>query len=370
MVNTEQNTNQNQMKQLNIDEIKIMLDTNIPNREVDKKKYSEDKYIVFDKSMLYYPDTDTKIDTSKFNQYPYFTMDVAYPEMYLYRLTLQQKIEFFFNKDRMNAILKKNANFTEQNNEIVKQTGGKTESDVTIKDIKNKNEELKNIIQQSKEYDEKENCIMIEKIEGYRTDAETKDNTKIRYKNGEFLLGKSQLKINEVKIKTMDSYFDNKKKEFYNEIKNFEKENNEKLNNIFASKDDNTKRVSIQSFDTIDNPYKTKKIEDLKTSLKEYLLVLEKFVKSYENIFIKENGFTEKIKVINDEINNKNNFDDYFIKVNRISNKNEGIQILIEDLINKLTNKLKDINEQQLEKKIDDIKKNFDEKLNKKKNRI
>jgi len=80
------------MANIDIRTIKILLDTNIPGKEI----------IPLTKSILYEPGLK---DTGNWNQYPYFTMEAAYPESYLTGLPHDEQLEFFFNKSKMNSIL-------------------------------------------------------------------------------------------------------------------------------------------------------------------------------------------------------------------------------------------------------------------------
>ena len=91
------------MSMIDIRTIKILLDTNIPGKEV----------IPLTKSILYYPDTNNKNKQQNpeiMNEYPYFTMDVEYPEMYLSTLGYTKQLEFFFNKQKMSEILQLKTN--------------------------------------------------------------------------------------------------------------------------------------------------------------------------------------------------------------------------------------------------------------------
>lgn len=64
--------------------IKLLLDTNIPGSQI----------VPLTKSVLY----QAKMDTSKWNDLPWFTMDAEFPEGYLSTLTYEQQMEFFFNR--------------------------------------------------------------------------------------------------------------------------------------------------------------------------------------------------------------------------------------------------------------------------------
>jgi len=79
---------------IDIRTIKIILDTNIPGK----------KPIPFTKSMIYNP---LLSNTNDLNEYPYFTVDILFPELYLYQLPYEKQIAFFFNRSFMETILQK-----------------------------------------------------------------------------------------------------------------------------------------------------------------------------------------------------------------------------------------------------------------------
>ena len=76
------------MARIDIREISILLDTNIPGKEIVPLK----------KSIIYQP---KMTDTSSWNELPYFTSDAEYPEGFLARLPYEKQMEFFFNKTTM-----------------------------------------------------------------------------------------------------------------------------------------------------------------------------------------------------------------------------------------------------------------------------
>jgi len=92
------------MSSIDIRTIKILLDTNIPGKEV----------VQFTKSTLYEPEIANKngandkagqMPKAVLNELPYFTMDIEYPESYLVSLPYTKQVEFFFNKQKMTEIL-------------------------------------------------------------------------------------------------------------------------------------------------------------------------------------------------------------------------------------------------------------------------
>lgn len=106
-------------KTINIFPIKIMLDTNIPGAAGATSSATSDtsgansgsdpsSFIPFDKSLIHSSagPGSVPLQTGSFNNYPYFTMDVKYPETYLQNLPYDKRFEFFFNKQMMTRVLK------------------------------------------------------------------------------------------------------------------------------------------------------------------------------------------------------------------------------------------------------------------------
>ena len=96
-------------KTINIFPIKIMLDTNIPGAASGANSGSDpSSFIPFDKSLIHSSAApgSVPLQTGSFNNYPYFTMDVKYPETYLLSIPYDKRFEFFFNKQMMTRVLK------------------------------------------------------------------------------------------------------------------------------------------------------------------------------------------------------------------------------------------------------------------------
>jgi hypothetical protein len=100
-------------KTINIYPIKIMLDTNIPGATPGATSGATSgadaaSFIPFDKSLIHSSagPGSAPLQTGSFNNYPYFTMDVKYPETYLQNLPYDKRYEFFFNKQMMTRVLK------------------------------------------------------------------------------------------------------------------------------------------------------------------------------------------------------------------------------------------------------------------------
>jgi len=74
--------------QFNVEEIKIMISPNLKNQAP----------VEFTRSMLYHP--ELKEGEFTLNQHPYFTFDVQYPLDVLRYLDYQDRVEFFFNKEK------------------------------------------------------------------------------------------------------------------------------------------------------------------------------------------------------------------------------------------------------------------------------
>lgn len=81
----------------NIDQIKIILDTNIPGKAP----------VPLTSKMLYNPKLKT---TANLEEYPFITFDQRYPA-FLYRMSYSEKVEFFFNKDKFIDIMRRYTNF-------------------------------------------------------------------------------------------------------------------------------------------------------------------------------------------------------------------------------------------------------------------
>jgi hypothetical protein len=99
------------MARIDIREISVLLDTNIPGKEIVPLK----------KSIIYQPELT---DTSSWNELPYFTSDAEYPEGYLARLPYEKQMEFFFNKTTMANTIQLNSMVLPKTNQT---TGVQTE---------------------------------------------------------------------------------------------------------------------------------------------------------------------------------------------------------------------------------------------------
>ena len=111
------------MATIDIRTIKVLLDTNIPGKEI----------VPLTKSILY----QRKMNTGKWNDMPFFTMDAEYPESYLMGGSYEEQMEFFFNKSKMTDILRTKSNIIEK----VSGVELKTQEQIT-KEVKISNEKL------------------------------------------------------------------------------------------------------------------------------------------------------------------------------------------------------------------------------------
>ena len=135
------------MATIDIRTIKVLLDTNIPGKEI----------VPLTKSVLYQP----KMDTGKWNEYPFFTMDAEYPEGYLSRFTYEEQMEFFFNRQKMTEILRMKSNITERPNrvdlktqeQITKESQSSSEKTLEIEKIKLEKEQKMKLIDENEKKD-------------------------------------------------------------------------------------------------------------------------------------------------------------------------------------------------------------------------
>ena len=145
------------MATIDIRTIKVLLDTNIPGKEI----------VPLTKSILYQP----KMNTGKWNEYPFFTMDAEYPEGYLSRFTYEQQMEFFFVKQKMIETLRTKSNITERPNsvdlktqdQITKEAKSSSEKALEIEKTKLEKEQQMKLIDEN----ERKNIVSL---------TETKDN--------------------------------------------------------------------------------------------------------------------------------------------------------------------------------------------------
>lgn len=257
---------------IDIRAIKVMLDTNIPGKALMPLK----------KSMMYNPE----LNANNFDEYPYFTMDVPYPESYLSTLPYQKQMDFFFIKSEMTKILRI------YNKDVVYTN---VRDDSTF--IRSTKEEMQELKERQQERDTKQKDTLIkdaEMIEIRKLDAEIldlekkfiadfegyHDNTTVTYlkKGATDFFWKNEIKedsakkpvlnedivtVNNKKISTIDDYVSEKKSVIKKDIDSFKGEiekliNESVLNEIFEAysatknavpKNEITKRVDPKNFD-------------------------------------------------------------------------------------------------------------------------
>ena len=177
------------MATIDIRTIKVLLDTNIPGKEI----------VPLTKSILYQP----KMDTGKWNDMPFFTMDAEYPETYLSSFTYEEQMEFFFVKRKMIEILRTKSHIIQKLNNIQIKTQSQTNNENNVLDKINKNEINETTIIQNSIHNIE--CRTIERMEKFPMNT-------ITYKNDQFYKGSNMLNIEGKNIKDFKEYKDIKKK--------------------------------------------------------------------------------------------------------------------------------------------------------------
>ena len=82
---------------LQIEQIKIYMNLNIPGKENQQTPLTS--------GLLHNPLIKS---SSNFSEYPFFTKNIVYPKAVLNRLGFNDRIEFFFNKDKFKKIIMQN----------------------------------------------------------------------------------------------------------------------------------------------------------------------------------------------------------------------------------------------------------------------
>jgi hypothetical protein len=145
--------------------IKLLLDTNIPGSQI----------VPLTKSVLY----QAKMDTSKWNDLPWFTMDAEFPEGYLSTLTYEQQMEFFFNRKRMGEILRTRSSvFAPQKQGVL----GLTSKRPATAKIDDKEEAIQNI----REQEEVSLIKLDEQYEGLVDELKKRTTLELRKKYTDF----------------------------------------------------------------------------------------------------------------------------------------------------------------------------------------
>jgi hypothetical protein len=149
------------MARINIREISVLLDTNIPGKEIVPLK----------KSILYQP---KMTDTSTWNELPYFTSDAEYPEGYLARLPYEKQMQFFFNKNIMENTIEL------QSSVLKKQFQGQTQGVQTESQQKKEREEKSALIRKQENISENEQLKRKENAERASKEAAAQTTDKIK----------------------------------------------------------------------------------------------------------------------------------------------------------------------------------------------
>ena len=211
------------MTTLNIRAIQILLDTNIPGKEI----------IPLTKSVLYQP---KMTEGSGWNSLPYFTLDADYPESYLSGLNYEQQMEFFFNKKKMEEILKGpvieptstpgiNMFITqapEKQEEMKKQEEVKRQEEVKDEQVTEKNEQI------TMNNDNQIKALEEEKTTEINTDTTKAVETKtlestsgvsgLTFNGEKYELNQKEWLVNGKPVTSMDDYVTNKKEEVNTDV--------------------------------------------------------------------------------------------------------------------------------------------------------
>jgi len=193
--------------QPNIEPIKILLNTNIPDKET----------VTLTSSMVYHPSVK---EMPRLNEYPFIVMDRPYEgrlSTYLNRLSYDKKVKFFFNKDSHLKGLSTVGLYT-PNKVVKRKMESQTEKDENEKNKKTKemkkelNEEIDELI---RNVNERKTTSLKELESKYKKEVKDLereiDNRK--YKNSN-----DQKKLN-AEINKLKKEIETKKKEFEENIK-------------------------------------------------------------------------------------------------------------------------------------------------------
>jgi len=189
------------MATIDIRTIKVLLDTNIPGKEI----------VPLTKAVLYQP----KLNTSGWNDMPFFTMDAEYPESYLSSFTYDQQMEFFFNKQKMTELIRMKSKIIQKTDDIQLKTQTQIRNETTQENKSKKIEEKQSIEKDTeiKKIDEKQQqeiekikqatrtleCSIISKIEGIKSVAYTTQG----YYNGNDPI---TIKISDQDVRTIQTF--------------------------------------------------------------------------------------------------------------------------------------------------------------------
>ena len=187
----------------NIEQIKITLNTNIP----------EKKPLPFTSSLLY----SKELEKSKIplEEYPYFTLDVLYPDSLFY-LNYPERVSFFFVKDKFIEYLRKYTDFGKGAIYDLEEEGQTKEQ----KDLSEKRKDI-----ELKAIDDDE-AQMVNKINTIDKKTLTTDIVQKLYKDEALLYDELNIfrEKNDTKIKEIEEFLKDKNKDTYTKEEWKEKE--------------------------------------------------------------------------------------------------------------------------------------------------
>lgn len=110
-----------------ISQLKIKLHTNIPS--------NPELILTYD--LLYQPTNEKKEKPNLTSAFPFFTFDIKYPNQFLYNMTYDERIMFFFNYDRFKEVLK-DALLLEKDSTAIEETEEEYEDEFNFEKKKSK----------------------------------------------------------------------------------------------------------------------------------------------------------------------------------------------------------------------------------------
>ena len=318
----------------NINAIKIILDTNIPKKEP----------ITFTKALLH---NELLTKTNNFNEYPYFTLDAVYPKSVINALPYEEKVEFFFNKEKMNLRLRQNVPLPEQSSETpttktsVKPQQSATNKEAVDKIVEDKKREIsdyndskfpekirievkkfkdENLINNSGKIDASLNTTKSIKDTITLLESSIKDISGLNIDGYKELLKKSQtysIEKNEEKynkliedLKTKYIKKDNTGNELSPEEKEKINEDNGKIEDNIKKEKDDLEKKKKDTIDSITKEYQKEINENseeskipakYKSFMTKRIEEFQKYLKELEKLGLEEieQEFANKIKAIN-----------------------------------------------------------------------
>lgn len=290
---------------INIRAIKIMMDTNIPGKTP----------IPLTKSLLYNPTLTT---IGNFQEYPYFTTDVKYPESYLNSLSYEKRLEFFFVKNTMDKILRKmNPDFITSNQKKDSLIEIKTQDQIATenkelnanqrqqKEIKTLNDSITKATNEiatekmknesiKKQEKQKIYSEFINKNEIDKSKKVVVEQNGIFYKSSASSSSKPFI-LNNKPITTIDMYISEKKSDF--------KRKTDEIIDLLKDINENTTVLKI--FQPNTNPRKIKETpymntkQEIKEFIKKYLIHVQEIYTGYG---IENEDMNNKIETFKDKV--------------------------------------------------------------------